>query len=561
MTEPGTNGIVLGRREFVQGVFAASALALLSGCSASTSGTATASGEIDATSLTVGITAPTCIDPYNAIDSSSALVASQLFSPLTAFDFSDGTLKPYAAASYAANDEATEFTFKLREARFHNGEDVDSRAFKRAWERMIDPKSAVVSTHGASSAAYLLSLVEGYDQLAQGAVSGLSGVSCPDERTLKVKLVCAFSEFPLIVSHPALAPVPQAAVDDPVAYFARPQGNGPYKLKKSYAAGESLTLVRYKGHFNVESPVKTIKFKIVEGADSAFKTFQAGELDISEAPIEQLRAAQSGRGLASDAHTLQDGARSAKVSDLEVIYLAFNTERAPLKNADVRRAISLSIDRSSLAKDLFRDVYSAATGIVPPSCEAARDEAWAWCAHDTSQAAELLDVEHPLESGKRDISLKILVRSEGVGGKLGEKLVSDLANSGIEAEIEYSADEDYDARRASGDFDLLLASWSVAVPAADSFLYPLFASASVGAHNDARFSSEEFDAKIAEARSAADTDQRVALYREAEDIVADAVPVAPLLVPARIVVASDKVARLVAGPNGALDLSGAELSS
>lgn len=560
MSEQDFKRLVLGRRELVQSVFAASSLAFLSACGSLAPASGTSAGEGSSGAFKIGISAPSCIDPYNAVDYASLSVVSQMFCPLTSFDPASSSVETRAAASYSMNDDATEFTFKIRRARFHNGEDVDSHAFKRAWERMIDPKSAVVSAHGASSVAWLLALVEGYDELASGSVSGLSGVTCPDANTLAVKLAEPYAEFPIIVSHPALSPVPQAAIDDPVTFYEHPQGNGPYRLKGTFSSGKGLTLTRFKSYFEGSPSVSLLKFAVESASDGAYKEFQAGELDVCEVPIEQVRAAQSSRGVSEDGRVIEDGRRLAASPTLSTIYLACNTDRTFLKEQDVRRAISLAIDRSDLAKNLFRGVYTAASGIVPAGCEAAREEAWEYCTTDATRAGELLDGAHPLTDGARDVELKILASKTGFYEKLAEAIAGDLEVVGLSVSVEALDESEYASRRASGDYDLLLVRSEAAVPAADLMLYPLFASASIGAHNYARYSSSAFDKKIGEARSATDPSSRASLYREAEDIVADDVPVVPLLHPARLVAASDRVERMTVSFDGVVLMADAELA-
>ncbi len=560
MSEQDFKHLVLGRRELVQSMFAASSLAFLSACGSLGPSSASSVSDGASGAFKVGIPAPSYVDPYNAVDYASLSVVSQLFCPLTSFDPTTSSVETRAAASYSMSDDATEFTFKIGQARFHNGESVDAHAFKRAWERMVDPKSAVVSAHGASSAAWLLSLVEGYNELASGSVSGLSGVTCPDSKTLVVKLREPYSEFPIVVSHPALSPVPQAAIDDPVTFYECPQGNGPYRLKAKFSEGKNIVLTRFKSYFEGNPSVPLLKFTVETATDDAYKEFQAGELDVCEVPIEQVRAAQSSRGVSEDGRVLEDGHRLAASPVLSTICLVCNTERTFLKEQDVRRAISLAIDRSALAKDLFRGAYTAALGIVPAGCDAAREEAWEYCTTDTTRAAELLDGAHPLADGTRDIELKILTSKTGFYEKLADAIVDDLGAVGLNVTVEAVEESECASRRSSSDFDLLLTRWDAAVPAADLMLYPHLASASIGARNYARYSSSAFDKKIDEARSATDAATRAALYREAEDVAADDVPVIPLLQPARLVAASDRVERMTVLSDGVVHMSDAELA-
>ena len=63
-------------------------------------------------------------------------------------------------ASPSSNDDATEFTFKIKKAKFHNGDDVTSKSFKLGWERLVNTKSAIATEYGPSEVSYHLSMVE-----------------------------------------------------------------------------------------------------------------------------------------------------------------------------------------------------------------------------------------------------------------------------------------------------------------------------------------------------------------------------------------------------------------
>ncbi len=73
-------------------------------------------------------------------------------------------------------------------------------------------------------------MVEGYDDLLAGNATELSGVTCPDDETLVVKLSSAYADFPFVASHPALAPVPECAESDVKSFYLAPVGNGPFMM-------------------------------------------------------------------------------------------------------------------------------------------------------------------------------------------------------------------------------------------------------------------------------------------------------------------------------------------
>ena len=219
---------MLDRRHFVGGALAASTLAVLAGCGqkggapAGGSGSAAAGGATGGT-LRYYINNPVSIDPYNLMEDQGTQVGFQLFDSLTQFDFENEEIKPLACDSWDVNDDATEFTFHLKEGtKFHNGDTVVAADWKRGWERILNPDTNPESPSGIG---YHLAMVDGYDAFIAGEAEELTGVTCPDDNTLVVKLAYAYADFPYVVSHPALAPVPAVALDDFQTFFRSPIGN------------------------------------------------------------------------------------------------------------------------------------------------------------------------------------------------------------------------------------------------------------------------------------------------------------------------------------------------
>ena len=94
----------------------------------------------------------------------------------------------------------------------------------------------------------------------------------------------------------------------------------------------------------------------------------------------------------------------------------------------------------------------------------------------------------------------------------------------------------------------------------DNVLYPLFDSASIGSRNYARYSDEQVDALISEARGQVGEEVRIELLQQAEDIVAADCPVIPYLFGGFSFSGTQELESLPVDPLGYAHLAEAELA-
>ena len=429
---------VMGRRAFVGGSLAASSLAFLAACGkkGGSSAAGSASGATSGATVNYYINNPVCIDPYNVQEDQGTQVSFQLFDALTNFDYDKNEIVGLAAESWDASDDATEFTFHLRKgAKFHNGDAVDAEAFKRAWTRVVYPKSAVAMEYSPSEVSYHLSMVQGYDELAAGDTDEFAGLSCPDDLTFVVKLTAAYADFPYVASHPALAPVPAAAEDDAKNFYLAPIGNGPFQMDGKWEDGQEINLKKFDDYYGEnKAKVDGVHFTVQKDVETAWKEFQAGNLDICDVPVPQIDAAIKDRGESKDGYTMSDGQRMLLGGEPSVYYLVCNNTVEPFDNADVRRAVSMAINREAICKTLFKGTRTPADGIIPPGIDGYEEGAWEYCKYDVDAAKECLDkAGYPAGSdGSRGLKLTLSYNQDGGHKEIMESVIGDLEKVGLE---------------------------------------------------------------------------------------------------------------------------------
>lgn len=557
---------VMSRRDLLRATIAAAGALALAGCTDLRGGEGSAElegGDPREGAIAVSSVKPLCIDPFNAVDEAGAQICFQLFDPLMRYDYEYGVLTCLAAESYTASEDQREFTFTIREASFHNGEAVRAQDFKRGWERIANPSSAAAGVLGTSNVAFLLSLVEGYQDLREGRASGLSGITCPDDRTLVVRLSSPYADFPYVCAHHCLVPVPDDADADAEAFSRMPVGNGPYKMTEAWdGQSAQIDLSRFLDYAGTVTTIDTVRFTFYDSVDDAYRAYEAGDATLAPCPIESVDAnAASWKSSDDERLRITSGRRCVLGVSPVVSYLVCNTSVAPLDDVRFRRAISLAIDREGISKRVYRDARMPADGIVAPVVPGYREGAWPYCTHDNDAAEELLDELYPAGAGGvRDVTLTITYGEDSGQRNAMEQIAESLSAVGIACELEELPFEDLYVRYRSGSFMLGRYDWSCDFASMDNVLYPLFHSASLNAYNFSRYANEQVDTCINEARSTGSEGERTSRLQEAEDIVAQDCPVIPYLFGSYAYVGNQRIEQLHIDADGFVHLGEAELA-
>lgn len=426
----------------------------------------------------------------------------------------------YVAESIEPNADNTVWTITIKpDLTFQNGEPVDAEAFARSWNYTADGDNGLYSN-------YYFENVEGYDEMQPetddageitkpGAVDELSGLKVIDDLTLEVTLTEPFAGFGTMLGYTGFYPVAQECLDDVEACSKKPIGNGPFQVTE-WTEGQELTAERWADYPLDEAPdYDAIHWtEYATGETSGWADFQAGELDLSFPPTAEVEAAQNDPEL-SERYVEQEGAA--------LTYLGFSLyEDGPWQDVEFRKAVSMAIDREGITTSLGSGKSVPADSWVRETIPGGEAGTCEWCTYDPEAA-------------------KAALKKAG-GWPEGEKLQISLADD--DAEVEYftaignsieevlgipyelNVDPDYFTTRAEQGYDgTFRNNWFPDYPLNENYL-SFYAS---GSAQDSQFGwySEEFEAKLDEAAKAATLDESIALYQEAEGILAEEFPTIP----------------------------------
>jgi oligopeptide transport system substrate-binding protein len=499
---------------------------------------------------------PSAIVPPAVIDPSGLAVVDALFDSLTAYDHTLQVV-PAAAESWESA-QPDRWTFTLRTgATFHDGSPVTAADFKYAWELAVR----------LNLAGYHLRDVKGYAALRSGKTSELSGVTAIDDRTLQVTLSGPRADFPTLVAHPALGPILRTAWRaDEVAYRERPMGNGPFRMDGTWEHGQFIRLARFGAWADgALASVDEVLFRIAD-PDTAYLAFQQGRFDFAPVPAGALAEARRDFPPSSKEDRRGPGLLLDPIPSL--YFLGFNVTRPPFDDVQVRRAVSMAIDREALQAQTLEGNVSIARAVVPPPIPGARASACSACQHNPTEARQIF--------AERGITTLELWLNRGGGHELvADRIRQDLAEAGVElvlrSEPPPPGEPGGDSQLPKGTFDAYLDmissgeaglfrfGWTTEYPTMDAALWPLFHSAATpeaGGQNYMRYADPEVDALLSLARATTYGPVRQALYQQAEDLALERDQViVPLFTYHHRAVAAKRIDNLYVSPFGLVNLS------
>jgi peptide/nickel transport system substrate-binding protein/oligopeptide transport system substrate-binding protein len=317
-------------------------------------GGATGGGAANKT-FSVALTEPDHLTPGNTSSSYSITVLQALFDTLVVID-PQGKPQMRAAESVTSDDQQT-WTIKIRPGqKFHNGEPVTAQSFADAW-------NAAAYAPNAWTNNYYFANIEGYDALnpedenAKPKTDTMSGLKVVDDTTLEVHLTTPFSQFPITLAYTGFAPMPKAAFDDLKAYDQHPIGNGPFEIDGEWKHNQEIKVKRFAGYTGPR-PAKSagVDFKIYSSRETAYTDLRAGNVDLLQT-IPPASAPEAKQLL---------GDRFVITPSGTMDYLGFPVYDKRYASADLRKAISMAIDREGIVQAVFNGTFKPMGSLVAP---------------------------------------------------------------------------------------------------------------------------------------------------------------------------------------------------
>ena len=461
---------------------------------------------------------PKSLDPHLVTGQPEGRLVSAIFERLVRWDPATLEVVPGLAARWEVSDDGTRYTFHLREATWSDGVPITADTVAKSWRRLLDPAT------GAEYSSQLFA-VKGAEAFATGKASDFEaavGVRVVDARTLAVELSAPTPYFLHVCGFYPLAPVPLHAI-------ARHGSPGWTKPGRIVASG-AYTL----GFRRLRDRVRLVKNERYHAADSVrLGVVDALAVDSATTALALYETAQVDWSTALPPFAVRElAARAApdlrRSPELTIGFYRLNTNRPPLDDARVRRALALSIDRERIVAAVFGPGERPSRSFVPPGIDTATGYEPVECEGENVPEARQLMAEAGFAGGRGFPKITISFNADE-----GHQMVAELVQSqwkerlGIDVGLEAMEWGSFLDAQGRLDYWVGRAGWGADYVDPNTFL-DLFTS--TNANNQTGFSSSRYDDLIARAAKATDRDARNAIFREAESLLLLELPVIPLYV-------------------------------
>ena len=526
-------GIRISRRDFLKlsgAGFTGAALLGVAGCGGGETIGGGQDGGGGGNTFTFGRGADsTGLDPINVTDGESLIVTRQIFDGLLDFEPETTNVVPALATEVPEpEDGGRVFTFNLREGvKFHDDEPFNAEAVVFNFDRWknTDNQYHKGGGSGTSSFAYYAGMFGGFDD-----DSIIESVEAVDEYTVRFNLKEPLAPFLRNIAMSPFGIASPAAIRKNVEEFwKQPVGSGAFKFD-SWNRGTEVRINKNGDWWGTDEPVE-------QGGGGPF----VDRVVFRSIPDNTARvAALSGGQLSgADGLTPDDVPTIENNEDLKVItrpplnigYLAMNTKKEPFDDTNVRLAVVHAINMPQIVEAFFGDTAEVASNAYPPTIPFFREETEPY-AYDPDRSRQLLQEADLGDGFETNLWYMPVPRPYMPDGKgIAQAMQRDLREVGINASLVTRDWTTYLEETGTGAHDMCLLGWTGDNGDPDNFLNVLLSSkgaTETDAQNVAYYTNSELDKILNQAAATIDEDERRDLYVQAQQIVYEDAPWAPI---------------------------------
>lgn len=455
-------------------------------------------------------------DPQINTDVDGSHILRDLFEGLVNSD-PDGNSVPGAAESWEVSEDGLTYTFKLRDAKWSNGDPVTAGDFVYAWRRLADPATA-------SEYAWYMELmgVENAAKIVAGEMApDTLGAKAIDDKTLEVKIDAPRPYFPGMLTHASTFPVNQKVIEELGNDWTKPGnlvGNGAYVLT-DYVPGVQITRERNPMYWDNDNTIlEKVVALVINDENIALTRYDAGEVDKTEVPAGQYPALKE---------KLPDETYSTPRS-CSYVYMFNMGENGPeaLKDVRVRKAMSYALNRDIIVNNILKGgqypsynwTHQKTAGFEMPEIDYA-----SWTQAERMAKAKELLAEAGYGPGGKPLEITLNYNTSEAHKKIAiaaQQMWKQALGANVTlANFEWKVHLD---KMRNGDFGMARYAWCGDYNEPSTYT-DLFTSTS--GHNNGKYVNPNYDALAKAAKTSANPAEE---YKQMEQLLANDMPVVPV---------------------------------
>lgn len=419
------------------------------------------------------------------------------------------------------------YTFTIRDdAKWSNGDPVTAQDFEYAWKYALNPATA-------SEYAYQLYYLKGgeayntskeKDAAKLKALEDAVGVKAKDDKTLVITLAAPTPYFTDLTSFYTYYPVDKKVQEKNPNWANEAStyvSDGPFKLVE-WKHKQDIKMAKNENYYDKDK-IKLDEIDWAEVADenTAWQMYKSGQLDIVyPLPTDVLGQLKSSNN--PELHI---------APDLSTYYYAFNTKKKPFDNVNIRKALSMAIDRNAIVTSVAQGGQKPAYGLVPPGIPDADGKDFQanggdYFKEDVAQAKELL-AKGLKEEGLTAMPKFTIVYNTNNGHKAIAEAIQEMwrKNLGVNVTLQNVEFQVKIDKGHKGDFEVLRDGWIGDFVDPMTFI-DLFTKTST--QNDSAWTSPDYDKLAAIAKTSTDQAARMKAMHDAEKLMMDQMPIMPV---------------------------------
>ena len=416
----------------------------------------------------------------------------------------DGGIAPGIAKSWDLSDDLLTYTFFLRpDAQWSDGQPILAQQFVDSARRVLDPDlGATLATHYdfvSGAADYRARTITDFDQV---------GIQALDKHTLTMQLASPTPFFLQLLKQPVFYPYRDEMLN---AEGMPTLFTGPFILQE-WTPNERLIVARNKNYVGPNAPqLDKITFFPISDSGTEERAFRSGQIDytaaVPPASIQRLRGTGEPSYIESP--------------HLATAYMLFNTTEGPTADPELRRILSLAIDRELIVNAVV-GLGQPATHFTPSAIANHSPDESAKLRFDPETTKAALDIWLQ-RNAKPSLTYSVSMNenankvAEAIQGMWREHL-------GLEVTIEQTEWRVFLNKLNSADYDIGFLAWYGDYVDPYTFLN-VFRSTSPT--NRARWTSEMYDAALDKSLQTTG-DERKYNLQAAETLLMEALPIAPV---------------------------------